>query len=482
MFFAVFRKFFVLFFCVLFVCYGQIADNVASIELGQTNFSIERPFTITVTVSNSETRPVLVFPDLAGFSKKGTSASVSISEISGKTITNQVISQSYQALAPGRFRMPPFEIMVNGKSIKSEGIVLVVRASATAAPPASVSALAAPPGGAAFLTIQASKPTIYVGEGVALTLSFFVADNYPYELNFTALDRQLQAITKKIRPANAWEENRPINDLKPVSVVIGGKKFRDYKLYQSVFFPLSNQPVRIPAVSLWLGRPRPVVGPPSAQPETVVFTSRPITINVRPLPPHPLRGQVPVGVFRLEETTDRQRVKVGQSVRYTFAVTGEGNIAALPAPVMIQDSTAADVFPPNEHHTVHNEGSQVTGRKTFTYFVVPHQNGAISLANRFQWIYFNLHTARYDTLRPRLQLQVGSGTTVAADNTPAAAGGTQTNDETVQPLPTRDSLYAGLEAMDSSYQPISIPVLIRTIANVLIVLMLLGMIFVFFRK
>ncbi|WP_460926183.1 BatD family protein [Spirosoma agri] len=454
-----------------------------TIELGQTNFPIERPFTISVIIPNSDTRPSITFPDIVGFTKKGMSASVTPSEIGGKTITNQVITQNYQARTPGRFRVPPFSIKVNDETVQSEGTMLVVRASATTTAPVNVTttALVSPPNGAAFLSLRSSQSRIYTGESIALTLSFFVADNYPYKLNFTALDKQMQAITKKIRPANAWEENLNITELNPNPVLVGGKKFREYRLYQSVFFPLSNQSLKLPAVTLWLGK-EPIVGPPSAKPETIAFTSKPVTIAIRPLPAHPLRGRVPVGSFRLEEGLERQRVSVGQSVRYTFAVTGEGNIATLPAPETLSDTASIDVFPPKERHTVTNSGVDVTGNKTFTYFIVPHQNGVVSLANRFQWIYFNPKTARYDTLRPRLQMQVGGKADAVAVNSTVQASLSGTTGETVPGTSMGDSLYAGIEAIDSTQQPMSITVLIRSIANVLIALMLLGMIFVFFKK
>ncbi|WP_232326080.1 hypothetical protein [Spirosoma montaniterrae] len=328
--------------------------------------------------------------------------------------------------------------------------------------------------------MRATKSSIYVGESIGLTLSFFVADNYPYVLNFTALDKQLQTIIKKIRPANAWEENLNINELKAVPVQVGGKPFREYKLYQAVFFPLSTRPLRLPAVTLQLTRSRPLIGPPAPTPETVSFTSRPLNVAVRALPAHPLRGRVPVGVFRLEESLDRRRIVVSRSVRYAFSVVGEGNIAALPAPAMLNPNPDVDVFPPEERLTLSRTVAGVTGSKTFTYFLVPHQQSPIPLAGRFQWIYFNPQLARYDTLRPALVLQVG---TTNGNTSPAKMGNSpETGRDTVSAPAGSMSIYDGIETLDSSRQPISISVLVRAAANVFIVLMLLGMIFVFFKR
>lgn len=484
MFFEIFRKFIVLYVYASVSVFAQVADNAVSIELSQTDFPIERPFTISVIIPASETRPAIAFPDIAGFTKKGTVTSTTPTEINEKTVTSQVITQSYLARAAGRFRLQPFDIVVNGETIHSEGALLLVRSSSTISSPINTSqtALFITPEGAAFLSLRTSKSAIYAGEGVALTLSFFVADNYPYVLNFTSLEKQLQTILKKIRPANSWEENVAINELKPVPVVIDGKKFREYRIYQSVFFPISNQPLRLPSVSLQLTRQRPIIGPPSAQAEKLVFSSKPVSIEVRPLPAHSLRSKVPVGSFQLEESLERPRVAAGQSVRYTFTIAGEGNIATLPAPTTRNERTDMDIFPPEERHTLTHAGNQVTGRKSFTYFIVPHQNGLVTLADRFQWIYFDPQTARYQVLRPRLQLQVGGRSLPSAGNVALSITSTKISEEGASATPAGNSLYAGIEAMDSTHQSISIPVLIRAVANVLIVIMLLGMIFVFFKK
>lgn len=475
--FAIFRNNFVLFFLTFTASFGQVPDNVASIELGLTTFPIERPFTMSVVMPASENRITVPFPEIPGFEKKGVSTSISPVEINGKTIASQVVTQSYQALAPGRFRLPPFSIDINGESVHSLGAMLVVQPSRSAPANPTFNLTEASAGNAAFLSLRASRTGIFAGEGVALTLSFFVADNYPYELSFTGLDKQLQAIVKKIRPANSWEENLAITELKPIPVVINGKKFREFRIYQSVFFPLSNRDLNLPAVSLQLARPQPKIGPPTAQPETVVFTSKPFTIVVKPLPPHPLRGRVPVGTFALTEGLERQGVRVGQSVRYTFTITGEGNISTLPAPSPLSATPELDVFPPEERHTIVHYGNHITGHKTFSYFIVPHQNGQISLANSFQWIYFDPRTSQYDTLQSQIRLLVGS-------KKPATGGQASAPDSTLNPNegPTTQSLYAGIETLDSTHQPVSISALVRAVANVLILVMLAGMVFIFFKR
>ncbi len=475
---AIFRIFLVLLICSPVICFSQTSNSQSFIELGSLSFPIERSFAISVTIANSDNRPVLTFPDIPGFTKKGISTRVTATDNGEKNgVIGQVITQSYQARLAGRFVLAPFSMTVDGGVLSSQGAVLVVLPSATATTNVPAPPL---PGGEAFLRVRVSKPVLYRGEGVGLSLSLFVADSYPYELTLTALDRQLGAIIKTIRPANAWEENRPITELKPLPVMIGQRKFRQIMLYQSVFYPISTQRLTLPAVTLRLLRPRPKIGPPSAEAQTVLFTSKPVTVIVRALPLHPLREQVAVGAFRLTEQLDRQRVRVGESVRYGFTITGEGNVAMLPTATVPAKTIPADVFPPDEHHTIRHEGDWVTGQKTFTYFIIPRQTGTISLADRFQWIYFDPLRARYDTLRPHLQVQAGDANALATAETFAPSGTSAASGDAA--LASGQSLYAGISALDSQHQPLSIPVLIRAGANVLIVLMLLGMIFVFFKK
>lgn len=478
---AIFRLFIVLFYLHSLTVFGQQPDNTPVIELSQTDFSIERPFTISVILPNSATRPAIDFPEITGLSKRGKTASVTTSEINGKNVVSQVITQNYVAPSPGAYRLAPFTLTIGGIVVSTAGAVLTVRPSAPkpGAPVSNTVALAAAEKGGAFLSLTASRPIVYAGQGLLLKLAFYVAETYPYELRFDQVDQQLQVITKQIRPVGAWEENAGITELKPKPVTINGRAFREFVMYRSTFFPLNSQPIRLPAVILTMLRAKPLsttlTTPASATvTEPVSFTSYPVSVTVKPLPARAGMGVVPVGVFRLIEGLSRSQLAPGQSTGYEFRIEGEGNIPALPAPLVLSN-TDFDVFPPEIRQTVNRTNGPVTGQKTFRYFIVPKQNGQFSLGNTFQWVYFNPQTAQYDTLRSRLSVRVGGQTaltvdvardSVRVDSTETGAG----------------SIYSGLDQADSSRQPLNIPVLIRAIANVLIVVMLLGIIYVFFKK
>ncbi|MCY7349869.1 MAG: BatD family protein [Cytophagaceae bacterium] len=92
------------------------------IELGTSPLPINQLFTITVVIANSEERSYDRFPDLSGFTKRGTSSGT----INDKTGITQRITQSYMAARPGSFLVPPFNMVVNGQVIKSSGGLITV--------------------------------------------------------------------------------------------------------------------------------------------------------------------------------------------------------------------------------------------------------------------------------------------------------------------------------------------------------------------
>lgn len=448
---------------------GLAQEPSVTIDLGQTDISIERPFTISVVIQNSDSRPAINFPAIKGFIKKGTSTSVTPAEINGKTVVSQVITQSYAAIRPGQYRLPPFELVVGETTIQSEEVIITVRPSVV--PPDSLATPIIPPATVGkndvFLSLNTSKSAVYTGEGFSLKLSFFVAESYPIELSFYELESQLQQILKTLRPPNCWEENEGISELSKHPVLLNGKRYSEFRIYQATFFPLNKQPIRIPSIRMKFLQLRPAAKPGGERKkELVSFATRPLAIAVNPLPPHPLRDQVAVGQYRLIENLLRKNPAVGQSVKYNFRITGEGNIASLAAPA-IRDTTTFDIFPPSAKDVINRSGGAVSGYKNFSYALVPRQNGNFPLSSYFQWIYFNLKEQRYDTLRSAITLRVG-GTALSEG-------------DTVQ-ISLPGSIYTGIEQTDSARQPLNLQDLVRLGVNILLVGMILGMMYLFWKK
>lgn len=464
--FSIFQYLVVIFFLFLLVTKTLAQEPQATIELGETSFVIERPFTISVIIPNADSRPQIAFPTIKGMIKRGTSTSVTTNTIDGKPVSSQIVTQNYMATAPGQYWLEPFTIRVNNQTLQSGGATLVVRGSASASTP--VPAAPKPPRpNDAFLSLSASREDVFVGEGFNVKLSFFVAEAYPFQLNFYEVEKQLQQILKRLRPANCWEENTGITELRPIPVTVGGRRFTEYKIYEAFYFPLNRQPIRLPSVSLRMSRIRPGATPGApARQDYVSFISRTLSVAIRPLPPHPLRDRVPVGQYRFSERISRPNPAIGQSVAYTVRLEGEGNIASLTMPP-VAVVPALDIFPPEAKQTIQRGSGAVTGSKTFRYLMVPRLNGNVGLDSLFRFIYFDPRRQQYDTLQSAVTLRVGGLNLMSEDTVKVGLPG---------------SIYTGIEQMNSAVQPLNVYDLIRMMANVVLIVMILGMMYLFWRK
>ena len=162
---------------------------------------------------------------------------------------------------------------------------------------------------------------------------------------------------------------------------------------------------------------------------------------------------------------DKKSIITGQSVKFDFEIIGNGNMAALTMPE-IPNNLFFDVYAPEVQQTIRHANNQISGIKSFSYFIVPKQNGKYLMGDYFKWVYFDPVRNQYDTLRSVLKLDVGGENieeeTIANDNV--------------------GSIYANIEKLDSSKQSINIQEMIKQIANVLLVAMLIGMVFIFLNK
>src|SRR5690606_3497455 len=104
----------------------------------------------------------------------------------------------------------------------------------------------------AFFGLSTSKDEVYLGEGFTVTLALYVAETNQAQLDFYDLGPQLSTILKEIRPDNCWEENFNIESISGVPVTINGKRHRQYKVYQAVYYPLNLKPIKFPSVGLKL--------------------------------------------------------------------------------------------------------------------------------------------------------------------------------------------------------------------------------------
>ncbi|GHM99880.1 hypothetical protein WSM22_13700 [Cytophagales bacterium WSM2-2] len=400
--------------------------QTVQVVLGPDEIGQNQAWTITVTVNNDRLKNYDNFPDIEGFQKRGPSSSSQTSYINGQVSSSNSIIMTYTPSKQGIITVPSFKIKVNDQTYSVAGKKVKV------GPPVQVqqtdpfrSFFDRDPNNFfgrnneptefidvkedALLALSTSKDEVYVGEGFTTTLSFLVADNNRALLQFHEIGKQLSEILKKLKPGNCWEENFNIENIEGEPIKIGDKSYMQYKIYQATFFPLNNQPVVFPSVGLEMIKFKVAKNPSffgqNRKEDFKTFYSKSKTVRVKELPPHPLRDAVAVGKYKLDERINRNQLETGQSVSYDYNIYGEGNIAGIAKP-NLPPNTSFDFYEPNVKQSINRDAGRITGTKSFSYFMIPKEPGNYKLGDYFSWVYFNLETRKYDTLKSKLEVSV----------------------------------------------------------------------------
>lgn len=476
---------FILTIIILSTCLSMSWSQKPFIEFGKTNIAVNEPFTITIKIENGKVKSHDPFPSITNF-KKHSIASVTSSNNkgNGQVTSIDAIIQNYYAEKEGTFVVRPFSIKVNDQIVESPGITVRVGAFDKNLGEPSKLTLEdfidleknkeyVDIQEDAFLGLSTNKNQVYVGEGFTVTLAFYVAMTNRVILEFPAnLGNQLGDILKQIRPSKSWEENFQIEEIAPVEVSFQGKKYLQHKLYQATFYPLNNEPVEFPRVGLKMIKhqsPKNIKDPTSLEARLYskkvdkVFYTIPKRITVKELPPHPLRDQVPVGNFYLQEIVPKRKIQTGASFEYGFRVWGEGNISAIHAP-QVADNDHFNFYPPSTSQSIQRAGQRVSGWKTFTFHSIPKEAGKYNLKNYFSWVFFNPNARRYDTLRARTDIEVSGESLRNMEISSANVG----------------DFYDKVNEESNSLTHNDFRQKVRHISNVLMLLMLMGMVFLIY--
>ena len=447
-----------------------ISQNI-QIILGPDEIGENQAWTIHVSISNDQLKSYDNFPDIDGFRKRGTSTQSQTSIVNGQMSTTQGVIMTYTPLKQGTFALQPFKMKINGQVVSSNGKKIKV------GPPIQVQARDPfrsffdrdPFENAfgsrrdtefvdikedAFLALTTNKDEVYTGEGFTTTLSFYVSESNRAPMQFHELGQQLSEILKKLKPPACWEENFNIENIEGETVTIKGKYYTQYKIYQAVFYPLNTLDVEFPSVGLKMIKYKVAKNPTffgqNRQEDFKTFYSKPKTVKVKELPPHPLRESVAVGDYRLDEKITSSAGETGKSLAYDFNVYGEGNISAIERPG-IEKGQTFDFFEPNVKQSINRDNGRVTGTKAFSYYIIPKEPGKYDMKDFIQWVFYNPKLKKYDTLKPKVSLVI-SGESKKNDFISSSDGGSfydriATADNTLQSNKPSPWLKIGINAL-----------------------------------
>ncbi len=410
-----------LFFCCLLLVNFKVVGQEVTLHLGPDEIAQNQKFTITILVKNERIKSYDKFPEIKGFVQRGTSSSSSTNIINGQVSSSHSIIMNYIPNEEGVFTIKPFEMKVNGQTLKSAGKKVKVgppmqqRANNQFDPFDMFGMRRNTPQeyvdieDDAFFALTTSKKEVYVGEGFTTTLAFYVAYNNRAPLQFYNISQQLPAILKEVRPQNCWEENFDIVNINGEPITINGKAYTQYKIYEGAFYPLNSDDITFKSVGLEMIKYKVAKNTSSyglnRKEDYKTFKTKTKLVRVKELPPHPLRNEVAVGKFRLDESLSKLEVKTGESFNYDFDIYGEGNISGLSNP-SVRESDAIDFYPPNKAQEILRRNGRVTGVKAFSYYGIPKEPGTYPFSDAIQWVFFDPYKKKYDTLKPEVVLTV----------------------------------------------------------------------------
>ena len=383
------------------------------------------------------------FPDLEGFKKVGRRRTTTTRLVQGRRFSELTVQQGYVPYGEGAASIRPFQLLVNGQTLRYPGGTVRV-GPAPAASTASTASAAPPPAATgdldqlfgkpkparyeelpdrAYLALEADRAQVFAGEGVRVGLYFYLRPADQALLAFHDFSGQVPLLLRQLRQPTAWEVAAPDAGPAPDTVRRAGQPYLRFRLAENTYYPLTAQPLQFPALALTmtkfrvLKKPEPGVDNRLATYKT--YQAPALAVAVRPLPPAPAgaaAAPVPVGDFRLLEGISRTVFRAGEAFTYSFGVEGRGNLAGV-LPPLLRPRPGLDAYGPEVFETPTADG----GRKVFRYRLVARRPGPLPLDSLLQLVFFNPRTARYDTLRPGLRPLVQGSATLPPPPMPSPA-------------------------------------------------------------
>lgn len=322
----------------------------------------------------------------------GPSQSISQSWINGKISFSQSYTYIIQPKAKGEFNLPPATIEINGKTIQSNTIkIIVTDAIELPKDPNDPNYIAAQN---IHLVAEISKRNPYVGEGVYLEYRLYFSDNVGIYDN---------AITESPQYNGFWNQEIKNNGNQVKEGTYNGEKYRYAILHRALLIPTKSGNLTIDPMKMDI-----VVAVPTGRVDffgNVItrqvrkeFSSAKKTVAVKALPlrnkPENFNGAV--GKFSFDVNLSKQLLKANESSQIQLAVTGSGNLKLFELPT-IETPKELEVYQPERKEKVSITTSGLKGSITNNYTVVPQYKGKYKIPS-VSFSYFDPESEVYQTI------------------------------------------------------------------------------------
>ena len=355
--------------------------ETATAVVDATRVRIGESLMLEVTADFSGAR--VEMPELEGFrvSPRGTGSSVQI--INGTT--TRAVTSRY-LLVPtreGAFTIPAIPVSGAKSPVKTQPIAITVL-------PRDAQAAA---DDLWYVTAETSTPTPYVGEQMVWTFRFYTAARMR--------GGNLQ------RPSFEGFSSEDMGESRSFEKVMNGRRYVVHEVNVLLVPRKAGRQTIEPAMltaSLVVGKRRRSSDPfmddffgSSAVIEEKVLSTKPVTVNVKPLPPYKGESYFSglVGRFSLSAKLEAGEVMAGDPVTLTVTVSGTGNIKEAGAPE-IEVPKGMKHYGDTPVEEVALTGQGWSGKKVFKTALVPLESGRVEISP-VRLVWFDPALSRYVT-------------------------------------------------------------------------------------
>jgi len=372
-----------------------------------TGESIQLIVAVSGAAADVDVRPIQDFKVIS------TSTSTNVQISNGQTTREVRYIYTLLALKEGRLTIPRLPVRSGGKTYYTNRIEVQVSGQPAADEDTRD----------VFVQARVSEPAPFVGQQIIYTfkLSHAVqitnARFQPPEFEgFHAEEIENRKSYRSIISGRQYITTEVAYVLVPISA--GGKTINSASLRCGIVRP--NQRRRDPFGSVFND---PFFARTQAVPK--VFHTKPMTVNVKPLPPH--SGAIAfsglVGTFDIRLNLESKELKVGDSTTLAVTVAGSGNIMdaqAPPLPLPQEFKAYADT----PHEEIRLEPKGYSGKKVFRTALVPMSAGEFKLPG-IELNYFDTSRAQFITRKTKpitfVVTPAAAGDTLAVYSPPASA-------------------------------------------------------------
>jgi hypothetical protein len=318
--------------------------------------------------------------------------SISQSFINGKSSFSQSYTYILEPLRKGEFIIPSASIELNGKTLKSKPVKVIVL------DPVEIPKDPNDPNYIAqqnvHLVAEISKSNPFVGEGVYVEYKLYVSRN---------ISVNDYSVTEPPQYNGFWNQDIKINGLATRQGTYNGEQYRYVVLKKALLIPTRSGKLTIDpmVMDIVVGVPTgrgDFFGNPIVRNITKTFSSAKKIVNVKQLPldGKPLTFNGAVGDFDFDVVTSKETLKSNESSRIIVSVSGKGNLKLFELPD-IKTPSELEVFTPELKENVTVTPSGIRGKVTKTYTVVPEYKGKYKIPST-EFSYFDPKKEEYITL------------------------------------------------------------------------------------